>query len=81
MMNPSPKLVKHLMPTTLSDLILQTEKLLDAIASSSEYQELKKGEYLTDLDIHLGDVELFLWQLNKALLEATQATSVKNSNS
>ena len=65
---------------TLSELILQIEKLLDAIASNREYQELKKGEYLTDLDVHLGDVELFLWQLNEALLEATQATSVKSSN-
>ncbi|KAB8316165.1 hypothetical protein SD81_028235 [Tolypothrix campylonemoides VB511288] len=70
-----------MMSNKLSDLILQTEKLLDAIASNSEYQQLKKGEYLTDLDVHLGDVELFLWQLNKALLDATQATSVKNSNS
>ncbi len=70
-----------MMSNTLSDLILQMEKLLDAIATNPEYQELEKGNHLTDLDVHLGDVELFLWQLNKSLLEATQAASVKNFNS
>ena len=57
----------------LFDLIMQGQRLVDAIASHPEYRLLQDNEHLTDLDITLGDVELFLMQLNKALGQATES--------
>jgi len=63
----------------LFDLIMQAEGLVDAIASHPQYRLLKDNEHLTDLDIHLGDVELFLMQLNKALGQATESQAGSGS--
>jgi hypothetical protein len=52
---------------------MQAEALVDAIASHPEYRLLQDNEHLTDLDFTLGDVELFLMQLNKALGQATES--------
>ena len=60
---------------TLFELIRQTEQLLDAIASSAEYRLLQDNEGLSNLDVTLGDVELFLMQLNQALGAATESES------
>jgi hypothetical protein len=57
----------------LFDLIMEGQMLVDAIASHPEYRLLQDNEHLTDLDFTLGDVELFLMQLNKALGQATES--------
>jgi hypothetical protein len=57
----------------LFDLIMEGQRLVDAIAHHPQYRLLKDNDHLTDLDVQLGDVELFLMQLNKALGEATEA--------
>ncbi len=57
----------------LFDLIMQAEALVDAIGAHAEYRLLQDNEHLTDLDFTLGDVELFLMQLNKALGQATES--------
>lgn len=62
----------------LFDLIMQAETLVDAIASHPEYHLLRDNDHLTDLDITLGDVELFLMQLNKALGQATESQAGNN---
>lgn len=56
----------------LFDLIMEGQRLIDAIASHPQYRLLKDNEYLTDLDFQLADLELFLMQLNKALGQATE---------
>lgn len=58
--------------TKLFDLIMQAERVLDAIATHPEYKQLQKGNHLTNLDFTLGDVESFLMQLNQALGEMTE---------
>jgi hypothetical protein len=63
----------------LFDLIMQAEGLVDAIASHPEYRLLQDNEHLTDLDFTLGDVELFLMQLNKALGQATESQAGSGS--
>lgn len=55
---------------TLFELIQQTERLLDAIATHPQYRLLKDNEHLTNLDLTLADAETFLWQLNAALKQA-----------
>jgi len=55
----------------LFELIVQAERVLDALASHPEYQELKQGNHLTNLDVTLGDLETFLAQLNQAYQEAS----------
>ncbi len=59
--------------TKLFDLIMQAETLVDALACHPEYVLLQDNDHLTDLDVQLGDVELFLMQLNKALRQATKS--------
>lgn len=63
----------------LFDLIMEAERLVDAIATHPQYRLLKDNEYLTDLDFQLGDLELFLMQLNKALGQATEAQAAGGS--
>jgi hypothetical protein len=62
----------------LFDLIMEGQKLLDAIASHPEYRLLQDNEHLTNLDLTLGDAEIFLMQLNAALGQATESEAGNN---
>jgi hypothetical protein len=59
--------------TSLEQLIQQAQEILDAIANHPEYRLLCDNDHLTDLDVSLGDAELFLTQLNAALGQATES--------
>ncbi len=63
----------------LFDLIMQGQRLVDAIGNHPEYRLLEDNEHLTDLDFTLGDVELFLMQLNKVLGQATESQAGSGS--
>ncbi len=64
---------------TLFDLIMEGQRLVDAIASHPQYRLLKDNEHLSDLDVNLSDCETFLWQLNAALGRAAEAEAGSGS--
>jgi len=57
---------------TLFELIMQAERLLDAIASHPDYARLQEGNHLSNHDFTLADFESFLMQLNQSLGEMTE---------
>ncbi len=56
----------------LFDLIMEGQRLVDAIASHPDYARLQEGNYLTNLDFPLADFESFLMQLNQSLGDLTE---------
>jgi hypothetical protein len=63
---------------TLFDLIMEGQRLIDAIASHPDYARLQEGNYLTNHDFTLADFESFLMQLNQSLLEMTEPETGNN---